>query len=306
MKALIQMSAELEVSFATVIGLCLSASHRYKEFAIPKRSGGTRIIHHPARKIKILQRWAASNLLGNMPIHDSAYAYVTGRSVRQCVEQHIGSSYFLKMDFRNFFPSVDIGAVVTILGRSSEYSRTDLDHNETVLFASLLTRFGELPIGSPASPAITNIYMFGFDEKMIRVCAERGLVYTRYADDLTVSGQDRSALNDIPAFVSDILKKYDRGGMMLNEGKTRFLSFAGRVSLLGLNITPQGQISIGRDLKRQLRAGIHNARLGRAAPAEMATLSGYLNYVNTVEPSLLSRFERHFGKEFLTHLRLAN
>jgi len=96
-----------------------TADHRYKLYTIPKRAGGVRLIEHPARELKFLQRWIVSNIFSHAKIHDTATAYHIGASARRNAELHTTARYFLKLDFEEFFPSILIGDVATLLERLS-------------------------------------------------------------------------------------------------------------------------------------------------------------------------------------------
>ena len=298
-----QMAKDLRVPETTILGLCLSASHRYKEFTIPKRSGGMRTIFHPARKLKVLQRWLGARVIEQMPIHHSAYAYIRGRGIGQCVERHSSSRYFLKLDCQDFFPSIALMEVVSLIERANRYIAMDVDEDEASLLGLLLTREGKLPIGSPASPSITNVFMYRFDKEMARYCEGRGLVYSRYADDITISSAQAGMLNDMIARTSRNLYLYTNGRLHINEDKTRHMSFAGRVRILGLNITPDGRISVGRELKRQVRSFVYRAHGGSLSDEERARWGGYLNFIASVEPQFIAYLESAYGAAAVNALR---
>jgi RNA-directed DNA polymerase len=83
-----------------------TASHRYKTYEIPKRTGGRRTINHPARELKLLQGWLIDNVFARFPVHRSATAYKKGASTLLNAALHKSKNYLLKVDFENFFPSI--------------------------------------------------------------------------------------------------------------------------------------------------------------------------------------------------------
>jgi len=58
-----RMALELDLSVGFLQGLANGASYEYKTYAIPKRGGGTRTIHHPSRRLKAVQRWLARKVI---------------------------------------------------------------------------------------------------------------------------------------------------------------------------------------------------------------------------------------------------
>src|SRR5690349_9067277 len=133
-----------------------TAPRRYKVFEIPKRNGGMREIAQPARELKLLQRVLVEKLLAQLPIHDAARAYRVGMSIRDNAAPHCGGGPILKMDFRDFFPSI----------RSTDWEAYCAEHNlltpEDRKIASAIffrRRKGErvlrLSIGAPSSPSLS-------------------------------------------------------------------------------------------------------------------------------------------------------
>lgn len=91
------------LSRSRLLFLANSASQRYKVYTIGKRTGGQRVIEHPSRELKAIQRWLIGYLLSKFPTHKSATAYKEGASIRINALRHTNSSYTLRLDFSNFF-----------------------------------------------------------------------------------------------------------------------------------------------------------------------------------------------------------
>jgi hypothetical protein len=116
-----------EQELADALGISLKelwffAIHREKErqphyvtFSIPKRSGGKRVIMAPKRRLKSLQRKLLSALVERLPVSEHAHAFRRGRSIRTGAEPHIGKRHVLKLDLKDFFPSVTFARVRGLL-----------------------------------------------------------------------------------------------------------------------------------------------------------------------------------------------
>src|SRR5262245_5018401 len=185
----------------------------YREFTIPKRSGGTRRILAPQPPLRATQRLILRRLLSRLRSHPAAHGFERGRSIVTNALPHVGRAVVLRFDIRDFFPSTSadrVRAYFFALGWDAEA-------------ADLLTRLcsyeGGLPQGAPTSPRLSNLVNYRLDARLaslaaslpryrnprtggsVAVSGELGSVnYTRYADDLTFSFS-----TDAPAAIKRIL-----------------------------------------------------------------------------------------------------
>ncbi len=278
-----------------------SAPVRYKEYLIPKRSGGLRQIAQPAREVKLLQRAFVSTFLTSLPVHQCATAYRVGLSIRDNASRHIGHGPILKLDLRDFFPSIRSQDWVSYC-RDSRCLQTEEDVHLT---ASLLFhrqsgyRLLRLAIGAPSSPMLSNILMFDFDARVTELVEKDRVVYTRYADDLTFSAPRAGFLNSVVRTVAITLRDLKYPKLEINPEKTTFITSKYRRTVTGLTITNDLRVTIGRERKRQLHAAVHHALLSRLSSDELQVLAGTLAYVNSVEPEFLSILRRKYGREIV-------
>src|SRR5436305_13792167 len=100
------MPQDLGLTTEAIERIARSASHNYKTYLVPKRSGGYREIHHPSKQLKGLQRWLLQNVIEHLPVHAAAAAYLKGMSIRANAERHVNSRFLLRIDLQNFFPSI--------------------------------------------------------------------------------------------------------------------------------------------------------------------------------------------------------
>ena len=193
-----------------IILFSITSPHRYKTYAIPKRnSNKKRIIAHPSKELKFIQRALVSFLEKKLLIHECAFAYKPGIGIKNNAQIHLKTKYLLKMDFENFFPSISPELFFFLLHRSGlEFSESDAYLLRNFLFWKE-TRSSplRLSIGAPSSPLISNFIMKYFDEEMRSKCNDKKIKYTRYADDLTFSSNVKNVLFEIPNIVSSVLEK---------------------------------------------------------------------------------------------------
>jgi RNA-directed DNA polymerase len=297
------ISKETGVPVEQLLQIVLTADHRYKAYPLSKRSGGVRVIHHPARELKFLQRWLVSNVFSHAEVHPAATAYRTGASVLKNAAVHSGSRFFLKIDFENFFPSIRVSDVIALLQKLRPSLPFELDASDVSLVGRIATRQGQLTIGAPCSPVISNAVMYLFDHEMSSLAVRFDCRYTRYADDITFSTRRPSVLRNLLAEVRTYLAQVTAPSLRINENKLSFNSKKRRVLITGLTINSQNEISLGRRTKRKIKSLVHQFSLGNLDPRNTSYLSGYLSYAHGVEPDFVRSLERKYGEQLLAQLR---
>lgn len=184
----------------------------YRTYEIPKRSGGTRRIDEPLPSLKFIQRWVLDEILSKVDISSHAHAFSSGCSIVKNARIHCCSRKILSLDIENFFGTIcfpRVYAMFARLGYSSTISTT-LSH--------LVTLHGVLPQGAPTSPAISNIVSLRMDRRFSGYARKHGINYTRYADDITFSGD--FAPGAVIKFAKWVISEE---GFKLNEKKTRLM-----------------------------------------------------------------------------------
>lgn len=292
-----QMSLDLMLPPGVVEHLIRSAPHRYKVYDIPKRSGGgTRTIAQPAREAKRLQYWVLANLLKDIQVHEAATAYRKGLGTRLNAEAHAQNPYLLKLDFKDFFPSIKDGDFREF-ARSNlpDIVEEDVHRLARLLFWKPKGRAGlRLSIGAPTSPHVSNILMYEFDSRVATFCEERAVTYTRYADDLAFSFGEKGTSASVLEAVCEAISTVPWPRLRLNDAKTVFASRACRRRVTGLVLSNDGAVSLGREKKRQIRAAVHHFSHGDLDAQESEWLKGILAYARDVEPEFVERLEEKY------------
>lgn len=265
--------------------LILTAPTRYKEHWIEKRHGrGKRLISQPTAELKLVQRWLVASELSSLPIDSHAIAYQNGRSIKDHVQPHVRSHFLLKLDFKDFFPSLTDSALKRRLTLDACYSDLDLFILTKLLFKkSRIEDAYRLSIGAPSSPFISNYLLLEFDQRLSTYCKSNSLQYTRYADDIAISSNKAGVLDAAKSFIESLLGDLYYLRLVLNEEKTVNVSKKYRRELVGLVISNQGKVSLGREEQRRLRAAIHALSLGKLSTNETTKLRGQLAFSLSVD-----------------------
>ena len=186
----------------------------YNRLRIPKKGGGVRQIQAPDPLLKTIQRNILHHILEGLELSPCAAAYHRGASIRDNAARHTGKNVVLKLDIKDFFGTITF-SMVQQRAFNSRYFPVPVG----TLLTSLCCLRDTLPQGSPASAAISNLVMKPFDEYMEAWCRERDIVYSRYCDDMTFSGDFAAA--EVIGKVKGFL---DAMGFELNRSKTKVLT----------------------------------------------------------------------------------
>lgn len=289
------MSRELQLPTTYLLRVARSASHLYKQYTIPKRSGGSRLIDHPSTELKALQRWLLKNVITGLPVHNNATAYHTGINIADNARRHVNNRYLLRMDIENFSPSLTEEHIRTYVASNSQYFTGWSDH-DVWLFCALVCKNGRLTIGAPSSPSLSNALCWKIDVELTSLSERLRTDYSRYADDLFFSTSTPNILRRCEDLARQVVENIDLpAGLRINLGKTRHASKRGRRRVTGVVLGCDGKVSLGRSLKRRVRTLIF--LWDSLSPTERARLAGLLGYCKMVEPNFLNRLILKYGLE---------
>lgn len=218
----------------------------YRSYTIKKRNGGERLIEAPYPSLKMVQRWILDIILAPSAVyHPSVVGFRQGKTILDNATPHLGHDVLLKMDIKEFFPSVTeplVERYFMSLGYSLSLSGT---------LAYLCCKDYRLPQGAPTSPLLSNVLFVKMDWELDRIAVTEGLSYTRYADDLTFSG----ARIPIP-FIKAVTEIAKDNNLRINKEKTRRSGKGSRKIITGVSIS-SGKPTIPRSLKREIRQKVH-------------------------------------------------
>lgn len=217
----------------------------YKEILIPKRKVGKfRTLKVPPVFLKNMQRWILDNILYFISCHRNATGFIPNKSIVDNALVHVRKKYILKMDIEDFFPSINFYLVREVFIKM-HYSKVISN-----ALASLCICEGQLPQGAPTSPYIANLVFIDIDIRISQLCLKHNLNYSRYADDITISGS--SNIFWVRKVVEKILseKKFK-----VNKDKTVIIKPGDKKQVTGLIVNDQ--LSVPKSTIRELRKNIY-------------------------------------------------
>src|SRR5262245_19675170 len=283
-----------------------TVSH-YVRFQIPKKSGGVRQIWAPQPKLAAAQAWILENILSKVPVGPVAHGFVAGRSTVTNAAPHVKRAIVVNVDLKDFFPTItfprvrgifeSLGyspAVATILALlATEAPRREVEYSGRKYFVATGPR--ALPQGACTSPALSNLAAWTLDRRLGGVAAKLGWTYTRYADDLTCSGDTLVPKGEKnPKSVGWLLARArhvcEAEGFEVNAKKVRVQRRNTAQTVTGIVVNEKPSTS--RAERRKLRAILHHARLEGVEKQNrighknyVAWLRGHVAYVLMVNPA---------------------
>ncbi|GAB3638723.1 hypothetical protein GCM10027422_43130 [Hymenobacter arcticus] len=224
---------------------------RYRTFQIPKRTRGeVRTIKAPDHGLLRLQRLLLACLTASFTTsHDASHGFVPGRSVLTNAQPHAGHRFVLNLDLLNFFTNTYLGRVAAVL----QLAPFGLAKEAAYLVANLCCDQGCLPQGAPTSPLLTNAVCQRLDRRLHELAACHRCTYTRYADDLTFSGNRPVFRAGFHQQLNAILAAE---GYQQNEQKQRLQTPETRQEVTGIVVNERPNVP--REYVRQIRAMLHN------------------------------------------------
>lgn len=297
MSILNKILQELPFNRRELARLIATAPIRYKFHLIKKRKGGVRQIAQPTAEVKLLQRWVLKEIISKLPLHDVAIAYRKGGATKNHAAQHASNKYLLKLDFKDFFPSITATCFASHLEiQQPELTKEDIDILCNILFhRDKLSQKLCLSIGAPSSPAVSNAVIYFFDQAVADFCKDLDVRYTRYADDMAFSTNKPKTLDEVHKFISDFCGQSSDPRLRLNTTKTVNVSKKFHRELTGLILTNDGRLSLGHKKRRQIRAMIDYFARGMLSPKEIAHLQGLIAYARSIDPSILNLLDKRLS-----------
>lgn len=268
-----KMAEDLGINVKFLYLLSNRTPEFYKIYRIPKKNGKFRTIEAPCAILKRIQQYilrfvlpdkislggtrctkALQSLRRQDPEADvtrneitslmsAATAFEPGTSIKDNAENHCGQSVVIALDVKDFFPSLKYKRVLALFRKYTERENT------AVMLAKLCTLYGHLPQGAVTSPHISNLLLHDLDFTLKLYALDHGLEFTRYADDLTFSGNPDNG--EISALIQTCRQELRKSGLRLNNDKIKIMRKGMRQEVTGIVVN--AKMNAPREDRRRLR-----------------------------------------------------
>jgi hypothetical protein len=282
----------LGVPLARLRDIANHAGSHYREWKTYNKSRTkVRTIRSPDAELKAIQRNISSRILGVDDIGPDVHGGVPGRSPRTNAAQHIGCDCLVTLDVRSFFPSVRHEMVFRMFrefGCGTGVAR---------LLTQLTTIQGALPQGAPTSVPIANLLLaMPVDQPTGAQARTTGVVYTRFVDDVGMSGDRPQTM------ISDVARRLSERGLKIYRGrhdeKLKIRRRSEPQEITGILIN-SGRLTLPRRHRDKVRAAIHELP-GLADHAKrdaaLRSIRGRIAHVNRFQPAIARRLEAQLAR----------
>lgn len=274
---------QLSITEQLLYFLTYKKEYCYEEVVIPKKDKTERKLHVPNLSLKVVQRWILREILEKIFVSEQSMAFVPNKNgLKENAERHKKNIFLLEMDITNFFGTITEQQVYRLF--------CNIGYNSKVagILASLCTYKNCLPQGAVTSPYIANLVCYHMDARINGYCSRKDIVYTRYADDLTFSSNNRKLLNKVEKFIKYIVEDE---GFVINEKKTRYLSNDVKKTVMGITINDDS-IHVDKKFKRNLRAQIYQSIKFKNYENNSQIL-GKIAYINSIEDGFKNKMLKY-------------
>ncbi|WP_374586344.1 reverse transcriptase family protein [Pseudoduganella sp.] len=299
-------------------GAAQAALQHYHYRWVPKRSGGWRLIEIPKARLRRLQHKVLRQLLDRVPPHAAAHGFRRGHSCRTHAALHAGQQAVLRMDLKDFFPSIRAARIHALFEKlgypprvAGTLARLCVNRAPHGIFRAgqggamlpwaerQALKSPHLPQGSPCSPALANLCAYRLDLRLAALAQSLGASYSRYADDLAFSGgADLARAAD--RFHIQVAAIALEEGFQVNTRKTRLMRESVRQQVTGVVVNARPNLA--RDEYDRLKAILTNCvRHGPVSqnrsghPHFRAHLAGKISHVRMLNPQRAGRLQTLFA-----------
>lgn len=235
----------------------LSFEPEYYHFTVPKKDNKVRLIEAPSQNLKHFQRKLNDYLQAFYYLHQTtaSQGYIirplgntTNKGVYNNALAHLGNTYMMNADFKDFFHQIKTQDVSSIFSSFFSFNK-----NTAHTLAKICTYKGRLPMGAPTSPALSNLYTIALDHELTKWSELHNAVYTRFVDDLCFSSKLTPFKQHHFNEIQEIALKHH---LHFNPSKTKFLGKSTVKSVTGLllkdtvDIDPEYYKELDKDILR--------------------------------------------------------
>ena len=279
----------------------------YKSFDIPKKSGGTRRINAPKKKLLFIQKRLSDILCEyQQQIYKTdsskgkiSHGFIKGKSFITNASVHRNKRFVINIDLEDFFDHFHFGRVRGYFIKN-EYFK--LPKDVATIIAQLTCYNGTLPQGAPTSPIITNLICNILDNRIAKLAKSYHMDYTRYVDDMTFSTNDKKFICIQNEFMEKLEIEINKAGFKINEKKTSVQYRNSRQEVTGVVVNKK--LHVNREYYKTTRAMANSLyKNGKfTIDGEVGTinqLEGRFSFINQLEKynnELVSNNDKHcFG-----------
>ena len=261
-----------------------------KEMLITTNNGKKqRTVFAPDEDLAYVQRAILNYIVGpeqEKEMHGDVHGFIRGRGIVSNASAHLGREVVVNIDLKDFFPGILANRVYRT------YEAMGFGRKSAWWLTRLTTYNGVLAQGFPTSPALANLVAERLDKRLRALAQSRGLTYTRYADDLTFSGDGHSDIGWLIKAVKEIATDC---GFTVHPDKIAIMRSGRRQKVTGLVVNgDHTSPRVPRRKLAELRAACLN--FGKQSAEKKMEIQGWISFVQGVNPSKADMLRKQIEK----------
>jgi RNA-directed DNA polymerase len=266
----IQLSKLLAVAPDEIDHVLRRVNQYYRPANVPKRDGSRRMLLVPHGELKALQKKIKTHILDKFPFLECVHGGIRHRSIVSNATPHIGKAVVFSVDLKDFFPHITPARVSQIfrgLGFGEEC---------VGILAKATTWKYQLPQGAPTSTGLANLSVVRADWRLQRLAELQCFSYTRYIDDLTLSGGWR-----LLKFRGLIPRIVESEGFIVKPEKTVTMPMGRRQSVTRLVVNTK--LNMPREWRQDVRREVIRQARGESSLSSVSILGrvNWFYYLNS-------------------------
>jgi RNA-directed DNA polymerase len=268
---------------------------------IPKRGkrqkGQYRIIYEVESELNIIQKNISTAVTSKQQFPEFVQGFVSKRSIATNASLHLSQKYVLNLDVKNFFDSITQKQV------SDVFKELGCTEKSAEIFTKLCTFNGHLVQGASTSPVLANLVCKELDQDFAGLAQQYNCSYSRYADDITFSG-------DLTPRKKNIEKCLNKYGFELNPAKWKHQRRGRSQYVTGLTVFDNTKPRIPKFIKKQLRQILYyaskygwdnhqykvNSHNHKNMYYDIKRIDGLIAFMYSVEPDRAFEFDLQWQK----------
>lgn len=247
------LARTLETSVERLTKVLESAETYYEELVLldPAKPEKPRNVVNVRGVMRGLQgRFYRRVLLSKLVPSPHSHGGVPGRHIKSNAGAHSHSSFVFKTDIENFYPTIHHTRVYRLFVNELKCSP-----DVARLCTKLCTYRHHLALGLITSPILADRILEPVDRRIAVACRSAGLTYTRYVDDITLSGPYDLVHSGFPRIVERILCQ---NGFRVNRKKHEFGKLSDGIVITGVRVKA-GHLDVCENYAAELHRQLDDA-----------------------------------------------
>jgi hypothetical protein len=165
-------------------------------------------------------------------------------------ELHSGREVILKEDISAFFSTTKSELVYKVWKYFFHFP-----HEVAEVLTKLTTYKGFIPEGARTSPAVANLVFWDCEPDLELSLRQKGYIYSRYIDDITVSFMERIEMKEMQDITTKIYGMFLRNDLKPNRKKRTLQTKNKKIHNLNMD---SGKPTIPKSKRYKIRAAVNN------------------------------------------------